>query len=114
MPTSQGGFRPNSSTSSFGHHQAKNPPERNPTFSGKGNDAFFSLCRNYHFNQTCTHGETCKRKHYFIFNDENAIRRFNFLRTAPTAFQSKLTKFRSGQKDYFALRDGNVINFFDF
>jgi hypothetical protein len=47
-------------------------------------------------------------------NDEHAIRRFNFMRNIPTGLQSKLTKFRSGGKDYFALRNGNLINFFDF
>ncbi len=47
-------------------------------------------------------------------NDEHAIRRFNFMRNIPNALQSKLSKFRSGGKDYFVLRNGNMINFFDF
>lgn len=81
---------------------------------GKGSDPFFSFCRNYHLNQQCQYGENCKKKHYFMLSDELAIRRFNFMRSIPAGLQSKLTKFRSGGKDYFALRNGNQVHFFDF
>jgi hypothetical protein len=83
-------------------------------FKDKNNDIMFSLCRNFHLGQACQYGDNCKKKHYFIANDENAIRRFNFMRNIPTSPNSKLSKFRSGNKDYFVLRNGNVINFFEF
>lgn len=36
------------------------------------------------------------------------------MREAPNNVISKLTKFKSGNKDFFALRAGNTITFFDF
>lgn len=36
------------------------------------------------------------------------------MRTLPFHPLTKLTKFKSGEKDFFAMRNGNDINFFDF
>lgn len=96
-----------------GNFYANNNNYNNQGFKEKSNDVFFVLCRNFHIGQACQYPDNCKKKHYFIVNDEHAIRRFNYLKNLPNNLVSKLTKFKSGSKDYFALRNGNTINFFD-
>ena len=62
----------------------------------------------------CKFGEKCNRKHYFVVNNENAIRRLDLMRNLPISPICKLTKFRNGDKDYFGMRNGTDIDFFDF
>lgn len=99
----------------------QNNPNQNNNFQPKTQGGFDksynslnALCRNFHYGVPCQYAENCNKKHYFVINDETAIRRFNFMRNIPNNNISKLSKFRSGNKDYFALRNGNIINFFEF
>lgn len=117
-----GGYEGNNN--SFGHHQmmpnqSNLGPNNNFNFQPKNQGGYdkssnnlFSLCKNFHLGIPCQYAENCNKKHYFVINDENAIRRFNFMRNIPNNNISKLSKFRSGDKDYFCLRNGNIINFF--
>ena len=72
------------------------------------------LCKMYHLDLGCQYNEKCRRKHCFIIKSEDAIRRFQLTRMVPLNPVSKLTKFTSGGRDYFGMRNGMDINFFDF
>ena len=68
----------------------------------------------FHFAQECKFGDKCKNKHAFVTPNEDSLLRIQFLRMVPNHVVSRLTKFSSGGKDFFAMRNGNQVNFFDF
>jgi hypothetical protein len=90
------------------YQNPKNPNNNSP------NEETNVFCRDAHFDIQCKFGEKCRRKHGFISSGEDNIKRMLFTRKVPTHPQSKLTTFHLKGKDYFALRCGNDVNFFDF
>lgn len=67
----------------------------------------------HHLDMECKYGEKCNRKHYYSVKNPESIHRFQFLRNLPMSPVSKLTKFGSGGKDYFAIRNNMDVNIFD-
>ena len=82
------------------------------TFKNDQGDVSYQLCRNFHLGIECKHGEKCNRKHAFLINNPESLRRFQMIRTLPQHPVSKLTKFNSGGKDYFAMRNDKTVNIF--
>lgn len=120
----QGGFQSQGGQGGQGYQQnPQNPryPNQGPGQVGnknpmyKNDDAtFMALCRDFHFGNPCKFGETCKKKHYYILNSEDSIRRMDLLRQIPSHHASKLTKFQTGGQDFFSLRMGEDITFFSY
>lgn len=46
--------------------------------------------------------------------NEESLLRLMFIRNLPFHQKCRLTKFKSGNKDFFAMRNGIDINFFEF
>lgn len=49
-----------------------------------------------------------------MFPKEDSLLRLQFVRTVPCHPVSRLTSFQSGGKQFFAMRNGPVVNFFQF
>jgi hypothetical protein len=72
------------------------------------------LCKMFQLGLECKFGEKCNRKHAFIPGEENALVRFMQMRNVPVHPVSKLTRFSSGGKEYFGMRNNLDVNFFEF
>lgn len=72
------------------------------------------LCRMWQLGQECKFGEKCRNKHCFMLPKEDGLLRLQFIRAVPNHLVSRLTSFQSGGKQFFAMRNGGVVNFFQF
>lgn len=67
-------------------------------YSNPNDDGIGAYCRDFHLDQQCKFGEKCKKKHFFIANSEESLKRLKFIRNIPNSPHSKLTKFNTGEK----------------
>ena len=89
-----------------------NPTHPKPKQNDK--DIEFQLCKMFHLDLPCKFGDKCNKKHHFLLNQPQGIRRFIMMRNLPLHPVSKLTKFISGGKDYYVMRNNLDITVFEF